>query len=112
MTLIEFMVNAKKCLELTRKLLLSPASSVDSGDDTAPPSGVSENSYQVWQTEMERAYDGLVAVLAPVLTVLLPEGAPDGERVGDEPLTAVGAQVQELTAYCRQFVSHINLKRN
>jgi len=104
------MVNAKKCLELTRKLLLSPVSSADSGDDNAAAQagGASESSYQIWQSEMEKAYDGLVAALSPVFTMLLPESV-DGECSG--PLTAVTAEAQQLCAYCRQFVKDINLQR-
>lgn len=105
LTLIEFLLNAKKLLELTRKILIAQESNEDGAEDREParsssgsgltpgvvsdggtPGGSSmEYTYVVWQVEMEKAYDTLIDVITPYLLILDPN-AVDIEFGGDIPL--------------------------
>ena len=89
MTLIEFLNEAKKLLELTRQILIpanaqsenmtdNPGKESTNRDATATPS--LEYSYTVWQHEMEKAYDALIEVISPYLTILNPE-QPNHTRI-------------------------------
>ena len=112
---MEFLLQAKKLLELTRKILL-PASvhstpeKETAGEENPGATGTNsgnppsmEYTYAVWQHEMEKAYDGLIETLTPYLTVLSKE----------DPLVSESPAAVSVDNRIRlEQIQSVNLKRN